>query len=216
MIIFSITLFPILGLFINSILGTKNLGFKFFRDTYLKGLLSFIPAFLLILVINGVIKRTNTYSNIFLFHLIYDFAVYYAIICFGYTFLFKNSMIYRFRDRISELITYECGFYTMVSLFDALYVYRWESPYLLYLLPGIRVAMIVIFAILPPLVGESVGFLKHIYILSLFLLPFSSAFVAFFFYINSFLISGLILVLLLILAVWLFYHYSPVIRKSSK
>ena len=164
MIIFSITLFPILGLFINSILGTKNLGFKFFRDTYLKGLLSFIPAFLLILVINGVIKRTNTYSNIFLFHLIYDFAVYYAIICFGYTFLFKNSMIYRFRDRISELITYECGFYTMVSLFDALYVYRWESPYLLYLLPGIRVAMIVIFAILPPLVGESVGFLKHIYI----------------------------------------------------
>ena len=135
MIIFSLILFPSLCIFINSILDIKGQGFKFFSSTYLKGLFTFLPALLLMSLISGIIKRTNTFSNIYLYHFIYDFAVYYALINFGYTFLFKNSMIYRFRERISEIFTYECGFFSALAVFDALYMYKWESPYVLFILP---------------------------------------------------------------------------------
>ena len=213
MIIFSLIIFPSLCIFINSILDIKGQGFKFFSNTYLKGIFTFLPALLLMSLISGIIKRTNTFSNIYLYHFIYDFAVYYALINFGYTFLFKNSMIYRFRERISEIFTYECGFFSALAVFDALYMYKWESPYVLFILPCSRLAMVLIYSMLPPLISESSGFIKYIYILSMFILPFAVSFIAFFYYINSFIISIIILCTLLMLSSWLFYYYSPVIKK---
>ena len=99
MIIFSITVFPILCIFINSILDKDYQDWKFYRITFIKGILSFIPAVPFIFLLEGVIRRTNSLSNIYLYHLIYDFAFFYAVVNFGYAFLFRNSMIYRFREK---------------------------------------------------------------------------------------------------------------------
>ena len=213
MIIFSITVFPILCIFINSILDKDYQDLSFYRRTFIKGIITFLPAVPVILLIEGVIKRTNSLSNIYLYHFLYDFAFYYAFVNFGYAFLFKNSMIYRFREKISEIFTYECGFFTALSVFEGLYLYKWENPYLLFILPCSRIAMSLLFSILTPLISESRGFLRVLYILSLFILPFAVAFVSFFYYINSFLISGIILSFFLMLTAWLFYNYSPVIKK---
>ena len=111
MIIFSITVFPILCIFINLILNNNYKDYNFYRITFIKGLLTFLPVIPLVLILTGVIQRTNTFSNIYLYHFIYDFALYYALINFGYAFFFKNSMIYRFKEKISEIFTYECGFF---------------------------------------------------------------------------------------------------------
>ncbi len=131
----------------------------------------------------------------------------------GYSFLFRNSMIYKLRERISEILTYTCGFFAALAVFDGLYIYRWESPYILYFLPLSRVVMVLLFSILPPLISESTGFLKFLYIISLFLLPFAVAFVSFFYFVNNILLSGIILAVFVIFTAWLFYYYSPVIRK---
>ena len=213
MIIFSVTVFPILCIFINSILNKNYQDLKFYRITFIKGILTFIPFIPVIFMLAGVIRKTNSLSNIYLYHFIYDFAFYYAAVNFGYAFLFKNSMIYRFREKISEIITFECGFFTALSVFDGLYIYKWESPYLLFILPCSRIVLVLLFSILTPLISESTGILKILYAVSLFLLPFAVSFISFFYYTNSFLISLAILSFFMLLAAWLFYNYSPVIKK---
>ncbi len=215
MIIFSITVFPFMCIFINSIINENYRDFRYYRDIFLKGLLTFLPVFPFFILVFGLIKRTNSFSNIYLYHFIYDFAFYYAVINFGYTFLFRNSMVYRFREKISEIFTYECGFFTALSLFDSLYLYKWENPYLLFILPVSRMILAVLFSILTPLISESSGFVRILYIISLFLLPFSVTFITFFYYINSMIVSGIIMMMFISLAAWLFYHNSPVLTDQK-
>ncbi len=216
MIIFSITLFPLLAVFINLLLDVKITENRYSGITYLKGALTFIPAVFILMLSEGLIKKTNTYSNIFLFHMIYDFAIWFLIVYFGYTYLFKNSMVYKLKGKISEVFTYACGFYSVLAFYDALYLYRWENPYLLFILPSARLLQVFLFSILLPLFYDSSGYLKYFYIICVFMLPSITAMIPFFFYLNMFFIVGIIYMVLIVLSLWLFSTIVPFSRKKCR
>ena len=209
MIIFSITLFPLSLIFVNSILSPGRCGRHCFKDGVLKGVISFIPAFFILLIFDGLIKTTNTYSNIFFYHLIYDFALYYIIIYFGYNFFYKNSVVYKFREKVSEIFIYECGFYAALAVYDMLYMYRWENPYILFILPGARLLQAVLFSFSLSSIGDSAGYKRYFAVFFMISIPFIVSLIPFFFYINSFLYLGLVFTVLIVLSVWLYYHFTP-------
>jgi len=122
----------------------RELWFWFFR-----GILTFIPAYLLFLLLRKIVPLVFTPLGIYGYYFYHDAFLFGLLSVAGYVLI----AVYfpRSGDRsVGEVLSYLSGFFTCVAAADFVRHYGEFDLYLMFLLPVLRLSTILVFAILLP------------------------------------------------------------------
>jgi hypothetical protein len=141
MILFFLTLIPLILIGLVLAHTSKSFGVKTFLENVFWGLKLFFPALLLYLIITLFFHLNHTPRGIFFFRLIRDYLVWSVLWLTGY------GLIYRWMENsleaaVRELIGYGLGFFLLTAVVDCIANFGSYDIYNLFLLPLLRVGLL--------------------------------------------------------------------------
>lgn len=123
---------------------SRELWFWFFR-----GILTFIPAYILFLLMRKIVGLGFTPFGIFAYYFYHDAFLLPAFGVAGY--LLLSTYFPHFGGRhLAEALSFLSGYFTFVAAADFVRHFGGFDPYLLFLLPIMRLSTILVFAVLLP------------------------------------------------------------------
>lgn len=141
MILFSLTLIPLLLVGLVLAHRPKSFGVKTFLENVFWGIKLFFPALLLYLLITMFFHLDHTPRGIFLYRLIQDYLIWVLLWLTGYGLIYRwaeNSL----ESAVRELLAYGLGFFLMTGVVDSIINFGSYDVYNLFLLPLLRVGLL--------------------------------------------------------------------------
>ncbi len=141
MILFFLTLIPLIliGLLLSH--EPKGPGVKTFLENVFWGIKLFIPALIIYLAVSLFLKLTYTPGGIFLFRLLQDYLFWAILWLTGYGLIYRwieNSL----EAAVQELLGYGLGFFLLTGVVDGVLNFGNYDVYNLFLLPLLRVGLL--------------------------------------------------------------------------
>jgi hypothetical protein len=130
---------------------------------YSRGLLSFIPAYIIYLLLAGLVPLTYTYRGIYFYYFFYD-ALFFSFIGAVAYVLVKRFSSDSDRGSISEGFIFLAGFFTFASVLEIVRDFPYYNSYLLFLYPTMRLAVIAALAIVLARHFDASGWLRWAYL----------------------------------------------------
>ncbi|HUX21353.1 MAG TPA: hypothetical protein VMW69_08935 [Spirochaetia bacterium] len=130
---------------------------------YSRGLLTFIPAYIIYLLISGVVPLTFSYGGIYFYYFFHN-AVYFPLIGVLAYMLFKRFSADPDRGSVSEGFVFLAGFFTFASVLEIVRHFPNYDAYSLFLYPTMRLATISALAIVVARYFDEVGWQRWVYL----------------------------------------------------
>lgn len=199
---FLVLLIPLAYLFLKESVYSLQTAEAF--NVYIKGLLSFIPVFLLVLLLRGIVPRIHSFTGSF-FYFGYRDMLLWVIFSIGMFFLLKLNRDSYTEERLYFVsLSFFSGIYTPLAIIDLVTYAKNQNSYTLFMLPLMRLVVILL---LPLLLSKAVietRLIKFLYwFLNLLIIP-ALALIPAFYYTYHIVYAVLILAVLLCLAILLF------------
>lgn len=206
MAIFSLLVFPLASLWLIS--GERNRRNETrlwvnFRDYFFSGMVYFVPSMVVVRMLTSFLERTYSYANIYFYHLFVDFALLQLLVILCCVIRFRDVMFAGTEEKIIHFFLFFSGFFAALALYSAIVFHREGDIYYYFLLPVTRVLIAGLTALVLVLKDFETGWMKYLYLLSLFLLAAAGALVPFFFYIRISIVSYMILSLFMVAGYYL-------------
>jgi hypothetical protein len=179
MILFHLFAVPLFLLMLSGIYGSKSADFKQLRLLFLKGMLLFVPAFIIYIIFKSILSLSYRPFLLYLYGFFLDHFLYFFIVPIGLILLYGLSNL-RKVDFLSLSYFYG-GFYTLVSIQTILENWGQYNIYLLFYLPLLRVAAVLLAALFIVNIAYSYGWNRAGYLIALIILPFVAGCVTFFY-----------------------------------
>ncbi len=159
-------------------------------EIFFKGMLHFVPVLILLLFFKRAVPLSFKPFNFYLFYTVRDHLLPFLIALAGcFFFLRKKDFL--------ELLFFLSGFYSLQALTGVIMNYGHYEMYILFLLPAIRMSVMLYFVLLFLRYLEWYGIVKIIFLFVLFLIPFAGGAITYlymrFFTGTAFLLAALFL-----------------------
>lgn len=213
MTLFSILIFPLSFLWLlSSNTWEKGRGSlaESFKKWFLFGVLFFIPAFLILKIVEGFLVKTWSVSNIYVYHLVVDFFIFQITLLGAWIFKFiiKPDNVYSGDKMFGNIFFLFSGFFTAISVHWAISMaqgfYDGGGIYYFFILPLLRLSLIFLSALILSYADENFGIIKILFFIIYLILPCIYAFVPFFYYIRqelyAYLLATVIVILFIVLS----------------
>ena len=203
MIIFPLVSIPLFGLLIASLhridIDEAKRQIKFFG----KGALTFVPALFLSALLYRFVSISYKPASHFFYIFFTEHFLYFVIAAAG--FILFQGIIKLNKTTLLEFSSFSVGYYSLVSL-QTVIKYNGELVgYQIFILPVVRMVIILLSALFLIKILNSYGFLMAGYASAFFLLPFTACLVSYLHQTNRVALSSLFSGLLLIFAFSLWY-----------
>ncbi len=203
MIIFPLVSIPLFGLLIASLyridIDESKRQIKFFG----KGALTFVPALILSVILGRLISISYKPASHFFYLFFTEHFLYFVIAVAG--FILFQGLIKLNKTTLLEFSLFSVGYYSLVSLQTVIKLNGELSGYQIFILPVVRMALILLSALFLIKILNSYGFMMAGYAFAFFLLPFAACLVSYLHQTNRVALASLFSGLLLILAFCLWY-----------
>lgn len=206
MAIFSLLVFPLASLWLITGERKRQNGTRLwgnFRDYFISGMVYFVPSIIVARMLTSFLERTYSYANIYFYHFFVDFALLQLLVILCCVIRFRDMMFAGTEEKIIHFFLFFSGFFAALSLYSVLMFHREGDIYFYFLLPAARVLIAGLTALILVLKDYETGWMKYLYLLSLFLLAAAGALVPFFFYIRISIVSYMILSLFMVAGYYL-------------
>ena len=199
---FLVLLIPLAYLFLKESVYSLQTAESF--NDYIKGLISFITVFLLVLLLRGIVPRIHSFPGSF-FYFGYRDMLLWVLLSIGMFFLLKlNRDLYTEERLYFIFLSFFAGVFTPLAITDLVTYAKNQNSYTLFMLPLIRLVVILL---LPLLLSKAIAearLTKYLYcFLNLLIIP-ALALIPAFYYTYHIVYAVLILAVLLCLAILLF------------
>ncbi len=204
-LLFSVPLFFVIGS-LYCLQGEKR--FRIDYITLFKGALWFIPSLIVLSFFQNIFKVSYKPVEHFLYYFYRDHFLYALLAVIGYIVFFELNVALRKKHSFLTLLTFLCGFYTIVSVNQYLtYIGEFDS-YNLFLLPIARIAAIIALALVMERFVDEVSRMKIVYGFVLAIVPLACTFVSFTYKANLEILSFIIAFLVLAGSCGLYYLWK--------
>jgi len=183
MVLYSLFAVPFFALFIVSYKLSEGVDARRLWVQYSRGLLTFIPAYIIFLLIGGLVPLTFSYGGIFAYYLFYN-AVFYSVIAAGAFILIKRFSAEPDRGSVSEAFVFLAGFFTFASVLEIVRHFPYYDSFVLFLYPTMRLAVIAALAFFLARFFDARGWVKWAYLVSGLVFVVATALVPFFYVIH--------------------------------
>lgn len=172
MILFLVTSIPIFFFGITTFLNSNRDSSTIPIKAFFKGFLWFWPAILLYLLLMSFFPISYNPFGFYVYFLLNDHLLHLILVIGGYL-LFYGIPDYRnIKEKIFELFAFLAGYFTLISLFDFISNYNHFGGYILFMLPLIRMATILLVSLLLMKFLFEIGMLRFFYLSLLIIIPF--------------------------------------------
>lgn len=183
MVLYCLFAVPLFALFIVSYKLQAVSDAKRLWVQYSRGLLTFIPAYIIYLLIAGSVPLTYSYGGIFAYYLVHNGLYYVVVASLAYILLRQFS-----RDSdggsVSEAFVFFAGFFTFASVLEIVRHFPYYDSFTLFLYPTIRLAVIAAIAFLLARAFDSNGWVRWLYLVIGLIFVAATALVPFFYVIH--------------------------------
>ncbi len=201
MVLYSLLAVPIFALLVVSYKLSSGTDAKQIWIQYSRGVLTFIPAYIIYLLLAGLVPLTFSYSGIYLYYFFYNALFYPFLGTLAYV-VIKRFSKDPYTGSVSEGFAFLAGFFTFVSVLEIVRHFPNYNAYLLFLLPTLRLAIIAALAFVIAKYYDSLGWQKWFFPAMGVLFIAATALVPFLFLIHLGYVAIIITVLLFGLAVF--------------
>ncbi len=173
MVLFHFAAIPLFLLVLSGIYGSKNTDFKKLGIFFLKGGVTFIPAFLLYIVCRSIISLSYRPFLLYLYGFFLDHCLYFIVVLIGFLLGYGLSNLQRVD--FLEVSFFYSGFYALASIQTILLNWGAYDAYLLFYLPLLRIGIVLLASLFLVNIVYSYGWSRAGYIFGLIALPFAAA-----------------------------------------
>ena len=131
---------------------------------FLKGFLFAVPSLIIILLLRRFVPFSYRFFPLYLYYLLVEQLVPLAALAAAY-FLAYSQRSFR------ELLLFGGGFFTLLGLAEVLYHYGQHDPYFLFILPAVRMAILLFLPIFYLRFQEWYGVVRALFLALLVMLP---------------------------------------------
>lgn len=151
---------------------------------FFQGMFMFIPSFLLLTIIHGVIEPSYSGAGFFFYTFFRDHAIM-LLFSIGWLVLFRNSLLLNPREKILyTLMAFLGGYYSMVNIHEYLTRITHLDIYALFLLPVINLSLVILMALFLTHIVREYGLVRYISLVGLVSLPFAMTTISVLFFRN--------------------------------
>jgi hypothetical protein len=170
MSVFALLLTPLFGFLMVALYRISVGSFKKQLVLFGKGVSVFIPAYVLVVVLRRLVSQSYRPAKLYFFTFFEEHFVFYVVLIGGFVAFWGLANLYRIK--ILDFVSFSAGFYSVAALQAILENHGTLGEYHLFLLPIVRVAMIVLAALFAVKYLNAFGVFRVLYALFLILLPF--------------------------------------------
>jgi hypothetical protein len=201
-LLFSIPVFNLLLIFWENRYSYDRSGtiteWKEYLYTFLKGVLIFLPGFIIYSFIKSLFPLNYSLLGIFFYYLIFDYLIYIAVILSLYFLLKFFQKKEKYRIDFLDFAVFASGYFTMVALQNTFLHFNEDNSYYLFFLPIAYLSLIVLVSHLIEKIFESADITKILLICLLSVTPFIMALISYLYMINYSLLAFCLNIVILI------------------
>jgi hypothetical protein len=175
--LFHLAAIPLFLLTLSGVYASKNTDFKRLAVLFLKGAGVFIPAFLIYMLCRSVLVPSYRPFPLYLSGFFLDHALYFIAALVGFLLSYGSSNLQKID--FLEISFFYAGFYTLASVQAVLLNWGAYDFYLLFLLPLLRIVLVLLAALFFVNAVYSYGWIRAGYLLGFATLPIATAFVTY-------------------------------------
>jgi len=183
MVLYCLFAVPIFSLFVLSYKLSRGADAKQLWVQFSRGLLTFIPAYIIFLLVAGRIPLVYTYGGIYGYYFFHDAFLLSVMGALSYILIRAFSRAPE-KDSVSHVFVFFAGYFTFASVLEIVRHFPNYNYYLLFLLPTLRLAVIAAFAFLVARYFSAEGWTRWAYLAIALLFLAATALVPFFFLIH--------------------------------
>lgn len=147
MVLYSLLAIPLFCLFLVASKFSGGSDAKRLWVQFSRGVLVFIPVYLILLLIRTAVPLRFSYASIYAYYFIYHALYYSALGSLGYI-IIKRFSADAERGSVSEAFVFLAGFFTFSSVLDIVRNFPYFDSYELFLYPTMKLAVIAALAFL--------------------------------------------------------------------
>ena len=182
MIVFPLVSAPLFGFLMASVSQISMEDLKKQGRLFAKGFLSYIPTFLLILLLRRILA--DSYRPAYLYFRSFLAEHFLGFVVVAGAFVLFQGFTRLFRTEALDFISFGAGYYTLSALQTVLENHRIMSEYILFILPLLRIVTILLTAVLLVKLVNGFGLFRGLYALCLLAIPFLVSLFSFLYHIN--------------------------------
>jgi len=204
MSVFALLLTPLFGFLMISLYRISVESFKKQLALFGKGALVFVPAYVLVVILRRLVSQSYRPAKLYFFAFFEEHFLFYVVLLGGFVAFWGLANLYR--TKILDFVSFASGFYSLGALQTVLENHGQIGPYHLFLLPIMRVGMIVLTALFAVKYLNAFGVFRVLYAFCLFLLPFVAGLFSTLYHANYRIVASVLTVALLpaAFAAWYF------------
>lgn len=183
MVLYCLFAVPFFSLFIVSYKLSDGADAKRLWVQYTRGLLTFVPAYIIFLLLSGRVPLTYSYGGIFAYYLFYNALIYSVIAAIAYI-IIKRFSSNPDRGSVSEAFVFLAGFFTFASVLEIVRHFPYYDSFVLFLYPTMRLAVIAAMAFILARFLDSRGFARWAYLFGGLVFVVATTLVPFFYVIH--------------------------------
>ena len=147
MVIFLLTAVPLFYLIMDSLITNFHGKIEDSYKPFVYGLICFVFAAVIYNIIRllAVFPSYST-GGIYIYYLLHDGIIQYLLGAAGYLLVFGFGDFESNHHAVNRLFSFMCGYYCLWSVNDVIINYGWYNPYLLIVLPSLRLGIIAAFS----------------------------------------------------------------------
>lgn len=201
MVLYCLFAVPLFALFVASSKMSGEADRRRLWTQYFRGVLVFVPSYIILLLIRGAVPLNYTYGSIFAHYFVYE-ALFYAVLASIAYILIRLFSKANEHGSVSEAFVFFSGFFTFASVIAVIRSFPYFDAYNLFLNPTIKLAIVAALAFVLARSFESVGIARWIYLLVGLAFVVATAIVPFLFFIHFAYIAVIIAVVLFLAALF--------------